>query len=245
MANISSTDLFHFVREEQYLQEIIKNKGFWPYYCVEYCWAKRHWAIPMVCFCDIPLSRIKNHIKKYGGKGYGIGMSKKWAVDNEVSPVLYASYKSPLYKKIYQFSRNLKPSKSEKDLSVAEQILYRIKRVTASKTEQKYIKNGSKKRKFYNEREWRYIPQVTDKIHMELWDPSENSSESAFRAKLSERTREQRLSFNANDVKYIIVPDGDSRESMLDFLNSLDMPIKDIDLLKTKIMTVKDIYDDF
>ena len=171
MSNVSSTDLFHFVREEQYLHEIIKNKGFWPYYCVEYCWAGKHWAIPMVCFCDIPLSQIQNHINKYGGKGYGIGMSKKWAVESGLSPVLYASYKSNLYRKIKDFSYTLTPSISENDLSIAERLMYRIKRVTASESEQNHINGNIKKTKFYNEREWRYVPKVTDQVHMELWDP--------------------------------------------------------------------------
>ncbi len=32
-------------------------------------------AIPMICFCDIPLLRIENHCKKYGK--FGIGLNKE------------------------------------------------------------------------------------------------------------------------------------------------------------------------
>jgi hypothetical protein len=45
------------------------------------------YAIPMVCFCDLPLSLIKKHVEEYGG--YGIGLNKTWGVKNGVAPVIY------------------------------------------------------------------------------------------------------------------------------------------------------------
>lgn len=245
MANISSTDLFHFVREERFLKGIIQHKSFWPYYCVEYCWAKRHWAIPMVCFCDIPLSQIRNHINKYGGNGYGIGMSKKWAVSSGISPVLYASYNSPIYRQLKKFSSTFIPSTSENDMSVSERLLYTMKRVTASEEEQRHIARG-KKRKFYNEREWRYIPPISKEVHMEPWIPIKHGNESDYRRKLSEKTKCLRLHFKVDDVKYIITPDEEGCHSMIKFLNSLDnLSLIEKDILKTKIITTTDIKNNF
>jgi hypothetical protein len=41
----------------------------------------------MVSFCDIPLSQIGKHVKRYGS--YGIGMSRQWVFRNALNPVLY------------------------------------------------------------------------------------------------------------------------------------------------------------
>ena len=46
-------------------------------------------AIPVVCFCDIPLSRISDHIGFYGN--FGIGLTKEWAMSNGLNPLLYVS----------------------------------------------------------------------------------------------------------------------------------------------------------
>lgn len=48
----------------------------------------------MVSFCDLRLSELAEHICTYGC--YGIGMSKKWAVDNMLNPVSYWSRKAVL-----------------------------------------------------------------------------------------------------------------------------------------------------
>ncbi len=41
----------------------------------------------MVCFCDIPLSRISDHVNFYGQ--YGLGMTREWATANGLNPILY------------------------------------------------------------------------------------------------------------------------------------------------------------
>lgn len=253
MANISSTDLFHFVGKETYLKSILAEQSFWPFYCIEYCWNQRHWAIPMLCFCDIPLSQIKIHIGKYGGDGYGIGMKKSWAIENRITPVVYASWKSDIYKKLKEVSKTLIPSTAEKDLSMEERLLYRVKRITASGYEQ-YLNNNNnksknaknKKVKFYNEREWRYVPEVTEDIHMVPWDPLKNPIKKDFTNRLSENTKEKRLKFSTNDVVFIIIPNEEGRRSMIDFLRSRsNLPESEIDILISKILTKEEICNNF
>ena len=80
---ISSNCLFHFTNSAENLLNILENE-FNPRYCLENLkfldFSPKmtdyfEIAIPMVCFCDIPLSKIKTHISIYGN--YGIGMKKK------------------------------------------------------------------------------------------------------------------------------------------------------------------------
>lgn len=97
MSRLSSTTLFHFTHEFDTLVKILEE-GLWPRYCVERDWGDKDLIIPMVCTCEIPLSKMSFHQNKYGK--YGIGLSKKWAKKKGFTPVLYVSDKSDIYKRI-------------------------------------------------------------------------------------------------------------------------------------------------
>ena len=76
---ISANTLFHFTKKLDTLRNILMSK-FYPRLCLESCFldsTNKKWAIPMVCFCDIPLSNIDQHTQKYGN--YAIGIKKSWA----------------------------------------------------------------------------------------------------------------------------------------------------------------------
>ena len=88
-----SHTLFHFTDKIETLKLILMN-GFWPRFCLEdVSWLKYpdfdFIAYPMVCFCDIPLSRVNEHVSFYGE--YGLGLTKDWAVRNGITPVQYIS----------------------------------------------------------------------------------------------------------------------------------------------------------
>lgn len=48
---------------------------------------------PLVCFCDIPLEQTKDHSDEYGA--YAIGLTKKWALENNITPARYIHANSP------------------------------------------------------------------------------------------------------------------------------------------------------
>ena len=82
---LSSDTLIHFTNSKEALKGILAD-NFKIKYCQETI--KLHGVeevlhIPMVSFCDIPLSQIKNHISSYGN--YGIGLSKKWALKKRLT----------------------------------------------------------------------------------------------------------------------------------------------------------------
>lgn len=93
--NGSSSSLFHFTDTAEKLFSILRYE-FKPTYCLERIVFSEdiveEVAFPMVCFCDIPLSQVKNHIETYGY--YGIGMSKEWAERNKLNPILYLKQNS-------------------------------------------------------------------------------------------------------------------------------------------------------
>lgn len=72
-ATVSAITLFHFTSNIENLLGILTN-NFYPRYCLEDHSAffqeldkeEAERAIPMVCFCDIPLSNIRKHISTYG-----------------------------------------------------------------------------------------------------------------------------------------------------------------------------------
>jgi hypothetical protein len=87
---ISSNTLFHFCPTIDILLKILSG-GFHPAYCWETINVTKertlNAGVPMISFCDIPLSKISNHNQVYGK--YGIGMSMDWAGVNGLNPILY------------------------------------------------------------------------------------------------------------------------------------------------------------
>lgn len=86
----SANALFRFFDKPKYLYTAISNAGLAPRYYsedVEYMniEAKRI-AYPMICFCDINLHKLSEHIEFYGGGGYGIAFAKEWGEKKEYNP---------------------------------------------------------------------------------------------------------------------------------------------------------------
>lgn len=239
--SVSSKSLFHFTSKMEFLVSILKD-GFWPRYCMEYCWGNKNLAIPMVCFCDIPISQIRNHINNYGK--YGIGVSKKWAIDKELTPLLYFSYKNKsLYKVLKEYASKLnKPSTN--NVCMEERMLYFAKRVTASQKE-KELRSDSKKKKFYNEREWRFVPKINEDIHLEIL-LNERRESDIYKEQcdnFSEKTKNQKLIISASDVNYIFIPESE-RDTLISELKK-DFSDKEILSYASKIITIENIKEDF
>lgn len=65
--------------------------------------------VPMVSFCDYKLLEIGHHVLNYGA--YGLGMSKKWGINNGLNPVLYVSEKSPIGSNLKQLLNTVAAAK--------------------------------------------------------------------------------------------------------------------------------------
>ncbi len=156
----------------------------------------------MVCFCDIPLSQIRNHKGRYGS--YAIGLSKSWAMKNRVNPVLYTYSGSSVSGKI-KILFDLIPNES------AETISQQLDFISYIKPYEENLEKPSKPQErditFYDEREWRYIPDLagTD-VNKYLTNEIFQVSNAREHAQLLLQNEEKaKLKFSPNDIKYIIV----------------------------------------
>lgn len=257
---ISTKTLFHFLSKGQFLIDTLE-RGFWPRYTIEYYWGGKHLAIPMVCFCDIPLSQIAFHIEKYGGDGYGIGMSKHWALEKGITPVLYSSYKNEfLYEQIRKYAEGLRIediATNASSLCMEQRLLYYAKRVTESSFDLKLRNQQAereeekreKKYKYYNEREWRYVPQISEDVHLEIIDLNDAKQKLKLEQKkkeLSERTKGKWLEFTIDNVEYIFVPNDEQRKAFIKVISEKFKGEEDKILSYiSKIITVEQIRQDF
>ncbi len=98
MESLRTSSLFHYPKKLNTLKKILAQ-GFKPNYCKENFSISDTQnlivGIPMVSFCDIPLTRISNF--KYRYNEYAIGLSKEWGLRNGINPVLYATPNSFLF----------------------------------------------------------------------------------------------------------------------------------------------------
>ncbi|GAB3886069.1 abortive infection system antitoxin AbiGi family protein [Spirosoma agri] len=93
MSILSANTLFHFTDKLKWLINIF-DKGFIPRLSKEFYDGNgvfdkdEHGSlVPMVCFCDLPVSQLRNHINTYGQ--YGIGLEKDWGIQEGLNPVFY------------------------------------------------------------------------------------------------------------------------------------------------------------
>lgn len=200
--------------------------------------------IGMVCFCDIPLKLVNNHINVYDK--YAIGLTKDWGNSVGVSPVTYlpnsGGTKSLIENLINSYYNDfpciqaLQEKEFSKELIDKDGILLTqimgfyskiLDLVFYTKPYQGDYKKGEsiiKDYKFYDEREWRFIPNNM------LYKPYVSISESETTG--FEFPALPPLSFDVKDITNIIVP-----KDELDFMKKTvsNMPyMKDFDLDKIK-----------
>ncbi|MFI5251909.1 MAG: abortive infection system antitoxin AbiGi family protein [Bacteroidota bacterium] len=164
--SISSNTLFHITSRDNLLS--ILQTDFRPHYCGERFTMDNEvmlqLAIAMVSFCDLPLFLMRSHLEFYGDHGkFGIGLTKKWGMKKNISPVLYLHEFSPLFR----FRDRLVNEANQINGGIQK---WRMELLDVSNNFTSFLKpyegnpwrNGefSKEcKRFYNEREWRFVPK--------------------------------------------------------------------------------------
>lgn len=238
---LSSNTLFQFTAKRETLEEILKSKFLWPRYCTEYFWGKYRFALPMMCLCDIPLSEIKTHIKHYGN--FGIGMSKEWAsMLRELSSVIYTRRDTYLYKNVISILK-----RHEKGEVLSPEEIFILSRAKKYSGNTYCSLNGKRemisKVRFYDEREWRFVPKDLSSFDILV----EKNQDKELILGDNEKTRGY-PQFEYSDIKYLIVKDDSERVDLIDFIDediNTKISKEEKTLLKSKILTVKQIEEDF
>jgi hypothetical protein len=248
--NISSNVLFHFTKSMENLKSILKN-GFYPRYCPEYTLDPLDQkavsdgispmrAAPLVCFCDLPLSLIRKHLAEYGH--FGIGLSKEWGFKHGVTPVIYTHRGAQTFEPISHLVAEAEKSSdrtSRSDLMILA--AYTKPYVGAAWRDNKVQPDV----RFYDEREWRYVPVVGGGNSLFL--SREDYADGAKRNALQEGFKtHDALSIHPDHIQYLVVPESADERNILDlahFVKGLYEP-DDAILVTTAIMTSDCIRED-
>ncbi|MDP4183636.1 MAG: abortive infection system antitoxin AbiGi family protein [Bacteroidota bacterium] len=259
---LSANTLFHFTNKTN-LISILKVCAFYPRYCYEDiathdASSNIHpdIAVPMVCFCDIPLSQIKNHINTYGS--YGIGLKKEWGIDNGISPLQYMHPSSKSAKilndETYLIQKLIENTKDDRNLSLFDGLRHLKLRsfLFLKPYEGRMFRDGlykSEKIIFYDEKEWRFLPEVNLPDFRIIYEFDEFIKDENLKKKAHEDISVNfSLNFNINDISYIIIDNDNDIEFFLDKIDELfdnKFNSKEIKILKTKIITKSQIVNDF
>ena len=209
----------------------------------------KEFAVPMVSFSDLRLSELKDNLGTYGK--VGIGMTKGWAIRKGLNPVMYASKESLLTENfidgIEDFFRLVEDSK---DTTGRFEAAYNNTINTL-----RYIKNykgdlirpGRRIKHNYvfaNEREWRFVPPVDDKILSFI--PIDKISSPKQKSSYNQKVSHIRLQFRPDDIKYLIVEKDSDINSLITHLrhvkNRFSYPT--VDRLSSRILTYEQIEKD-
>lgn len=233
--NLTSDTFFHFTKNLDSIKSILSD-GFNVYYCKEEIYSDTHGrvehiGIPMVCFCDKPLSSIRQN--NYGH--YAIGMSRSWGISKRLMPVHYY----PNNKKCFSTKTIIKATKAF--LSPGGKYDdYRI--LGYSKPMNKIAKQENQCKNNYSEHEWRYIYDTSTYPWKSGEDYDLYRKEQGTKIPVGNP-----LTFNASEIDFILVgkKDIDDIQSyIMGVLPIIGRKNKITDSDKYRLLTKLLIYED-
>ena len=231
--NNSSNVLCNYMKKQEYLDMVLKNRAIIPRYVIEpvgylNIGTIKKICFPMTCFCDIPFSRVATHMSRYGE--YGIGLDKVSVLKKyRIQPIHYINNDSPLIDDFREVFLKYLDSESTSDESTVMLLNYLVSTLMYMKPIWGLEKNkqGNMENYVYqDECEWRFIPadnfpESLKPIILKQRNTTEKGKE-AYSEALTQH-KECWLSFDWSDVRYIIVPDESAARETITNIESLDM----------------------
>jgi hypothetical protein len=199
----------------------------------------------MVCFCDIPLGRLTEHVAFYGS--YGLGMSKDWGISHGLSPLSYVNTKSVHAEAIASAASSAYDSRkgSDEDYNDVVQMLAFTKPLNGIVNR----KDGSAVEKdFYSECEWRYMPKFAKGNKARAMSERFYKDQEKLVQYNNEMKAEFTLAFRIDDIKYILLKDEAEVPVMHDFISTNpelgENSVNEIKRLTTRIISLPRLVRD-
>ena len=253
---VSANTLFHFTAKDS-LKAILSSQGFFAQYSEEHfedilpeTSIYRVTLIPLISFCDLTimqLTRDSVHTTDFGN--YGIGLTKNWGIEKRVSPVVYVHKNSQpstqLYNLIKHFRKYDKEHEAEEVISLARRELIDffkfIKPYQGKWQKGKEIPIGKEDIIYYNEREWRYSPPLSQSKVLSGIKPITKK----LQGKLNVALRKKIIRFAPEDIKFIIIKEKNEIDELIRTINAMKITRKEKNELITKIITFQEINEDY
>jgi hypothetical protein len=245
--------LFHFT-EKKWLYEILRTT-----FKVSYAREKiigleneREFAVPMVSFCDLKLSELKVFTKNYGN--FGIGLTKEWANRNGLSPVMYVNRHCELMDNlitglngVYSHLNKINDLEKFKNLNTSYLNIMNTYRYVKN-YEGELIRGGiteDKNYRFADEREWRYVPSLENE-GIQPFVAISKIRTSKQKAEYNEKVSHLRLSFQPDDIKYLIVETDNDITELIRHLQTVKgrFDPETRSRLSSRILTIEQINKD-
>jgi hypothetical protein len=239
----SANTLFRFFRKPEYLFEALEKKAIVPRYYgenVDYLNIGYHQvAYPMICFCDITVHRLEEHMNLYGE--YGIAFSKSWGINQGIQPLQYINKHSALcsdFSRAFVSSLHTEADSPAADFLLTQMLYMKPIEGTMPRDGKDIAKN------FTDECEWRFVPNVTSIGLPQAITDDEIASVGVLNATVKENECCW-LKFDFPNVKYIIL------QTDKDFENLCSVADRVIDdettkrKLISKIIIWSDAKEDF
>jgi hypothetical protein len=116
---------------------------------------------PRCCFCDIPPNLSRIHKKRYGQ--YSVGLTKQWGINNGISPLFYVAKDTNVHS-ILAALYAIYSSESKQPVYLDFPIMNIFTEIERLKYFIKPYMDSKSGYKYYDEREWRFIPKYQDQI---------------------------------------------------------------------------------
>lgn len=170
------------------------------------------------------LAKNNSHPDYYGK--FAIALSKKWGESHNLQPVQYINEKSTYameFSNVFASVYNAETIPEEYVNDILHRLSY-MKPLRGTMDRSFNHKNIKLKKNFHDEREWRYVPESkileTAKIECIIANPKmlylPDSIAGINKSLENEDYRSLWLNFSYNDIRYIIVPDLQSRIDIID-----------------------------